>query len=100
MRANSSRALLVVATLALLGTAASTQAAADKKAIERGKYLVTFGGCFDCHTPGYFLGKPDMERYLAGSDVGFEIPGLGVFVAPNLTPDPETDSANGRKPRS
>jgi mono/diheme cytochrome c family protein len=90
MRANSSRALLVVVTLALLEMAASAQAAADKKAIERGKYLVTFGGCFDCHTPGYFLGRPDMERYLGGSDVGFEIPGLGVFVAPNLTPDPET----------
>src|SRR5437763_13792780 len=85
MRANSSRALLVVATLALLGTAASAQAAADKKAIERGKYLVTFGGCFDCHTPGSFLGKPDMDRYPGGSDVGFEPPGLGGFVAPNRT---------------
>ena len=51
---------------------------------------MTFGGCHDCHTPGYFLGKPDMARYLGGSDVGFELPGLGVFVAPNLTPDRET----------
>jgi hypothetical protein len=33
---------------------------------------------------------PEMERYLGGSDVGFEIPGLGVFVGPNLTPDKET----------
>jgi hypothetical protein len=31
-----------------------------------------------------------MARYLAGSDVGFAIPGHGVFVAPNLTPDKET----------
>jgi hypothetical protein len=58
--------------------------------VERGQYLVNFGGCFDCHTPGYFFGKPDMARYLGGSDVGFEIPGLGVFVGPNLTPDKET----------
>jgi mono/diheme cytochrome c family protein len=58
--------------------------------VERGRYLVNFGGCFDCHTPGYFFGKPDMARYLGGSDVGFEIPGLGVFVGPNLTPDKET----------
>ena len=58
--------------------------------IARGKYLVEFGGCNDCHTPGYFLGKPDVMRYLSGSDVGFEIPGAGVFVAPNLTPDKET----------
>lgn len=63
--------------------------AADPQ-IERGQYLVNFGGCFDCHTPGYFFGKPDMARYLGGSDVGFEIPGLGVFVGPNLTPDNET----------
>jgi hypothetical protein len=32
----------------------------------------------------------DAGRYLGGSDVGFEIPGLGVFVGPNLTPDKET----------
>jgi len=58
--------------------------------IERGKYLVTVGGCNDCHTPGSFLGRPDMTRMLGGSDVGFAIPGLGVFVGRNLTPDKET----------
>jgi len=56
----------------------------------RGKYLVTFGSCLDCHTPGYFFGKPDMNRFLGGSDVGFLIPGLGIFVGPNLTSDKET----------
>src|ERR1700730_8031902 len=56
----------------------------------RGKYLVTVAGCNDCHTPGYFFGKPDMARFLGGSEVGFEIPGLGVFHGPNLTPDKET----------
>jgi mono/diheme cytochrome c family protein len=64
--------------------------AADKDMIERGRYLVTFGGCNDCHTPGYFFGKPDAARQLGGSEVGFEIPGLGVFYGPNLTPDKET----------
>ena len=58
--------------------------------VERGKYLVNIAGCNDCHTPGYFLGKPDMARFLGGSEVGFEIPGLGVFHGPNLTPDKET----------
>lgn len=58
--------------------------------VKRGQYLVTLGGCNDCHTPGYFFGKPDMARFLGGSEVGFEIPGLGVFHGPNLTPDPET----------
>ncbi len=89
---NGSRVALAVAVVAVVGltATASSAGAADKKAIERGKYLVTFGGCFDCHTAGYFFGKPDMARYLGGSDVGFEMPGLGVFVGPNLTPDPET----------
>ena len=28
----------------------------------------------DCHTPGYFFGKPDLSHFLGGSEVGFEIP--------------------------
>jgi len=35
-----------------------------------------------------------MSRYLSGSDVGFEIPKVGVFVGPNLTPDKETGLGN------
>src|SRR5215208_5971653 len=69
-------------------------AMADDSQITRGKYLVTLGGCNDCHTPGYFFGNPDMSRFLGGSDVGFEIPGLGVFHGPNLTPDRETGLGN------
>ncbi|MCB1465262.1 MAG: c-type cytochrome, partial [Nitratireductor sp.] len=56
--------------------------------------LVTLGGCTDCHTPGYFLGNPDNDRYLGGSDVGFEMPGLGAFLGRNLTPDKETGLGN------
>src|SRR5438270_5738181 len=81
---------IIAATLAALCASFGTSLAADPAAVARGKYLVTIASCHDCHTPGYFLGKPDMARYLGGSNVGFEMPGLGVFVAPNLTPDPET----------
>jgi mono/diheme cytochrome c family protein len=77
------------AALFLCCASLSGAVAADPQ-VERGKYLVTIASCHDCHTPGYFLGKPDMARYLGGSDVGFEIPGLGVFHGPNLTPDKET----------
>jgi mono/diheme cytochrome c family protein len=80
--------LLALATLA--AAIGSHAFAADNAAIQRGKYLVEFGGCSDCHTPGSLLGKPDMSRYLGGSDVGFAIPGLGVFVGANLTPDDAT----------
>jgi mono/diheme cytochrome c family protein len=76
-----------VVTLLAVG---SLSAHAASKQVDRGKYLVTLGGCNDCHTPGYFLGKPDMARFLGGSDVGFEIPGLGVFLGRNITPDKET----------
>ncbi len=68
----------------------SGNAVSETSQIERGKYLVALGGCNDCHTPGYFLGKPDPKRFLGGSEVGFEIPDLGVSYGPNLTPDRET----------
>lgn len=76
--------------IALAGLAGLSLAQAPGSAIERGKYLVTVASCTDCHTPGHFLGKPDMARFLGGSEVGFEIPGLGVFYGPNLTPDRDT----------
>jgi mono/diheme cytochrome c family protein len=81
--ASLTAALVVSGSLTALG-------APDSKAVERGKYLVTLSGCMDCHTPGYFFGKPDMARFLGGSEVGFEIPGLGIFHGPNLTPDKDT----------
>jgi mono/diheme cytochrome c family protein len=67
-----------------------SSALADDAQVARGRFLVTIAGCSDCHTPGALLGSPDMKRYLGGSDVGFAIPGAGVFVGENLTPDKET----------
>ena len=85
----------VVSTLVVSGALLARPAfGADEAEIQRGKYLVGIAGCNDCHTPGYFFGQPDMARYLAGSEVGFEIPGLGVFHGPNLTPDKETGLGN------
>lgn len=84
------------ATIAIVAAAAVGAAltflprAQAESQTDRGKYLVVLAGCNDCHTPGFFLGKPDMARYLGGSDVGFEIPGLGVFNGRNITPDKET----------
>lgn len=86
------KALAAASLFAL--AAAAPPAQADEAQIARGGYLVSVSGCNDCHTAGYFFGKPDMERYLAGSDVAFEIPGLGAFVGPNLTSDPETGLGN------
>jgi mono/diheme cytochrome c family protein len=74
--------------LILVGLLAPTIAAAESQ-VDRGKYLVTVGGCSDCHTPGALLGHPDMTHFLGGSDVGFALPD-GVFVGRNLTLDKET----------
>jgi mono/diheme cytochrome c family protein len=88
----------MIKVVAALGLAAAVLAGAGSwaadPAVKRGEYLVRIGGCSDCHTPGHFLGKDDATRYLGGSDVGFGIPGHGVFVAPNLTPDKETGLGN------
>jgi mono/diheme cytochrome c family protein len=89
-----SRSVIYSALAAALLAAMSMNASNASPQTDRGKYLVEFGGCNDCHTPGYFFGKPDMARYLGGSDVGFEIPGLGVFVGRNITPDKETGIGN------
>jgi mono/diheme cytochrome c family protein len=81
------RALCIAA---LFLTAPGLRAHADETQIARGKYLAGVAGCGDCHTPGYFLGKPDFGRFLGGSEVGFEIPQVGTFYGPNLTPDVAT----------
>jgi mono/diheme cytochrome c family protein len=89
-RPSSSLFAGLVSTVAMLVAAQPAQSQTSRAELARGKYLVQFGGCIDCHTPGYFFGKPDMARALSGSEVGFEIPGLGVFHGPNLTPDKDT----------
>jgi mono/diheme cytochrome c family protein len=84
----------LAATAAVAGAIALMARAHADAQVDRGKYLVTFGGCNDCHTPGYFLGKPDMAQFLGGSDVAFEIPGLGAFAGRNITPDKDTGIGN------
>ena len=82
---------IISSTACILGIflAAGTSAMSQDMA-RRGAYLVTIMDCGGCHTPGAFLGKPDSTRPLGGSEVGFHLPGLGIFNPPNLTPHPET----------
>ncbi len=87
-------AFLAAVTAAATTFVVPTASVAQDAQIARGKYLVTIGGCSDCHTPGTFLGHPDMDKFLGGSDVGFAIPGLGVFPGRNLTPDKDTGLGN------
>jgi cytochrome c553 len=89
--------------------------AAHKERVERGKYLVTYGGCADCHTPKIMSERgpvDDPARHLAGHPQNANLPtppklgdspwnaataGLtawsgpwGVTYAANLTPDVNT----------
>jgi|SRR5690606_11268289 mono/diheme cytochrome c family protein len=72
---------IALAALAFPATAAD---------VKRGEYLASIMDCGGCHTPGAMTGKPDLAHPLTGGDVGFEIPGLGIFYPPNLTPHPES----------
>lgn len=59
--------------------------AGDSKQIEEGRYLVTIGGCNDCHTSGYLLsgGKVPESDWLTGDSFGWNGP-WGTTYAPNL----------------
>jgi mono/diheme cytochrome c family protein len=73
-----------VATAALTRTTGRTQQAR----VERGRYLVTVGGCNDCHTPlkmGPKGPEPDLSRMLSGHPDSFPIasewgPGVGFTL--------------------
>ena len=82
--------LIIVASLAVAGTLTATAAKKSAKAAEqakaqqaakakvaRGQYLVTIGGCNDCHTP-FKVGpngpEPDMSRALSGHPQDFPMP--------------------------
>lgn len=59
---------------------------AKETLVARGKYLVTAGGCGDCHTPMVMGPKgpgPDMTRMLSGHPEGLVMP-----PAPQLPPGP------------
>src|SRR3712207_1444600 len=91
----SPRAALALAVCALtLGFAAASASAQQQqpkqRQLPRGEYLATIMDCGGCHTGGALAGQPDPKLHLAGSNIGFGVPGLGVFYPPNLTPDRET----------
>jgi mono/diheme cytochrome c family protein len=54
--------------------------------VARGQYLATIMDCAGCHMPRGADGAPLSEAGLSGGTVGFEIPDLGIFWPPNLTP--------------
>jgi len=81
---NKRFALGTVAVLAYAVTAV-VAGAADNSQVARGRYLVTIGGCNDCHTPGYLQNdaKVPESQWLTGQSVGFQGP-WGTTYPSNL----------------
>lgn len=65
------------------------KAPSDCRTILRGEYLYKYSlGCWECHSTGLDAGAlPSGGREFDLTNTG---PGLGVFYAPNITPDKET----------
>ena len=70
-------AIAVAAALLTLGGATVKRQRTWNEQVKRGEYLVTIGGCHDCHTPWIVQpdGKPgpDMSRPLSGHPMQFPI---------------------------
>lgn len=118
------RGIVVAVILIILAVPlGSTASAASKDQVKRGGYLVTIGGCNDCHTPWIFnkalnMPVPDFSRALSGhpsnapdpigtvgkGDIGligptftsFKMP-FGIVYSANLTPDQETGLGSWRE---
>jgi cytochrome c553 len=81
----------IAISLALIAIAASSSHSAALAAgdAERGAYLAAIMDCEGCHSGRRPDGALDPAQHLTGGTVGFELPGLGIFWPPNLTPNPE-----------
>jgi len=86
MRSRIFQSLLAVAVVAAVASSPAIADDAHQKQVDRGRYLVTFGGCNDCHTPwkmGENGPEPDMTRMLSGHPQQIEVP-----PAPDLGESP------------
>jgi mono/diheme cytochrome c family protein len=66
-----------MATLVITGGASPGSAApSDRAQLERGRFLVAYGGCNECHTPGWRDndGNVPPTRWMTGSTIGFRGP--------------------------
>ncbi|UCF64535.1 MAG: diheme cytochrome c-553 [bacterium] len=110
--------LVFLTSLVYLGLSQTHKEKDNKQnLVKRGEYLVTIGGCNDCHTPKVFMEMGfefDTKRLLSGHPSGTKLPPLepemlkpgnwllfndhltvavgpwGMTYAANLTPDEQT----------
>ena len=58
--------------------------------VERGAYLSRMFACMDCHSPRDSTGAYDQAHLFEGGGFQMPLPGGGLLIPGNLTPDPET----------
>jgi mono/diheme cytochrome c family protein len=78
--------LAVAVDAGAAGEPAAAATAAEDARVERGRFMVTLGGCHDCHTPvkmGANGPEPDLSRMLSGHPQELVLP-----PAPELPPGP------------
>jgi mono/diheme cytochrome c family protein len=74
------RGAIIAIALASVFLCTSSAIAAGRKPADplrdRGRYVVTIGGCNDCHTPNYAMsgGKVDEREWLTGDSLGWRGP--------------------------
>lgn len=75
--------LFVLGLLAAAGAAASGASSEQTALIARGRYLVAFGACNECHTPGWREtdGNVPVTKWMIGSSIGFRGPWGTVYPA-------------------
>jgi len=75
---------LVLAASATIA-AESPRPPSEAAKIERGRYVITIGGCNDCHTPNFAFagGKVPESEWLIGDRLGWQ-GAWGTTYAPNL----------------
>lgn len=76
---------IFAAGMAFGAAAVAGPLAASSRAIEHGRFLVNFGGCNDCHTPGWdqHQGTAPADELLTGSGLNFQGP-WGTTYPANL----------------
>ena len=75
--------IVVAAAYSSIAMAFASTKPGDAQMIARGKYLVTFGACNDCHTPGWreSFGNVPTSNWMIGTSIGFRGPWGTVYPA-------------------
>ncbi len=86
---------MLLAFVAISGVAAPHASANVDPLVERGRYLVAFGSCNDCHTSGWRNsdGTIPVSRWMTGTNLGYRGP-WGTSYPANVRLEFQTISEN------